>query len=80
MNQKRTSGPQSPYLFPPTNPGFFGAGGAQSIPPPPPFHPYLMPAQTPWAGAAAAAAISNVLPPNHPYLQVREFKENSSYR
>jgi len=69
MNQKRTSGPHSPYLFPPTNPGFFGAGGAQSIPPPPPFHPYLMPAQTPWAGAAAAAAISNVLPPNHPYLQ-----------
>jgi len=69
MNQKKTSGPHSPYVFPTNcNPGFFGAG-AQSIPPPPPFHPYLMPAQTPWAGAAAAAAINNVLTPNHPYLQ-----------
>jgi len=67
MNQKKTTGHHSPYVFPPNNHGFFG--GAQSIPPPPPFNPYLMPAQTPWAGAAAAAAMSNVLPPNHPYLQ-----------
>ena len=70
INQKKTSGAHSLYTFPPTNPGFFGAGGAQSMPPMPiPYPPYLMPAHAPWAGAAAAAAINNVLPPNHPYLQ-----------